>query len=64
LRYSFRDLKLHRIHSSHFSTNPGSGRVLRKVGMNHEGVLRQHICKWGEFMDLDVYGLLASEHAS
>jgi len=62
LRYGFHDLKLHRIHSSHFSTNPASGRILCKVGMKHEGVLRQHICKWGEFMDLEIYGLLASEY--
>jgi RimJ/RimL family protein N-acetyltransferase len=61
LKYGFGNLRLNRIHSGHFSINPASGRILRKVGMKHEGTLRQHICKWGEYMDLEVYGLLASE---
>jgi RimJ/RimL family protein N-acetyltransferase len=62
LRYGFDRFKLNRIHSNHFSTNPASGRVLRKLGMKHEGTMRKHICKWGEYLDVELYGLLASEY--
>lgn len=64
IQYGFDKLKLNRIHSNHFSTNPASGRILRKCGMRHEGTLRRHILKWGEYLDVELYGLLASEHSS
>lgn len=60
--WGFRALALHRIHASHFPRNPASGRVLRKVGMRHEGSLRQHVKKWDEFLDLERFGVLRSEH--
>ena len=62
VRYGFNDLKLNRIHSGHFSNNPASGSVLRKLGMKPEGILRRHIHKWDEYLDIEVYGLLASEY--
>jgi [ribosomal protein S5]-alanine N-acetyltransferase len=62
--FGFEVLNLHRIHAGHFSSNPASGRVLRKLGMKHEGVLRQHICKWGDYIDVETYALLASEYES
>ena len=61
LRYAFEDLALHRIHSSHFSRNPASGRVMQKIGMTYEGCHRQHILKWGKFEDLEKYGILKSD---
>jgi [ribosomal protein S5]-alanine N-acetyltransferase len=62
LKYGFGTLKLNRIHSGHFSNNPASGRILRKLGMKHEGTSRRHILKWGEYLDVELYGLLASEY--
>lgn len=59
--YGFSTLGLHRIFASHFANNPGSARVLKKVGMHHEGCLRGHILKWGEFLDLEMCGMLASD---
>jgi len=61
LRYGFEDLGLHRIFASHFKHNPASGNVLRKIGMQHEGCQREHIQKWGEFVDSELYGILRSE---
>jgi len=58
VRYGFEQLGLHRIQASHFSNNPASGNVLRKIGMTHEGCRRQHILKWGEYLDLELYGML------
>ena len=64
LKYGFESLGLHRIYSSHFSSNPASGRVMQKIGMRYEGCLRQHILKWGKFQDIVKYGILKSEWES
>ena len=64
LSFGFDDLKLNRIHSGHFANNPASGRILQKLGMKHEGTLRKHILKWGEYLDIELYALLASEYRS
>jgi ribosomal-protein-alanine N-acetyltransferase len=62
IRYGFEVVGLNRIHASHLSRNPASGRVMQKVGMIHEGHLRQHIQKWGTFEDLEIYGLLKNDY--
>jgi [ribosomal protein S5]-alanine N-acetyltransferase len=61
LRYGFEDLRLHRIFANHFMNNPASGRILRKVGMRYEGCQREHFCKWEQFVDLELYGILQRE---
>lgn len=61
LRYGFEDLGLHRIFASHFKHNPTSGRVLAKVGMRYEGCQREHLRKWDQFVDSELYGLLRQE---
>lgn len=61
VEWAFRSLELHRIHASHFPRNPASGRVLEKLGMRHEGRLREHVKKWGEYLDLERFGILRSE---
>ena len=58
VRYAFLELGLIRIHACHFSRNPASGRVMLKVGMQHEGCRRQHVVKWGKAEDLELYGIL------
>jgi ribosomal-protein-alanine N-acetyltransferase len=64
VRYGFETLKLHRIAATHAKQNTASGRILVKLGMRHEGCLRQHICKWGDFLDLECYGILRAEWES
>ena len=61
LRYGFEVLQLHRIHASHFANNAASGNILRKIGMKHEGRLRQRILKWGQYLDLELYGMLDTD---
>jgi len=61
LYFAFIELHLNRVHASHFSHNLASGRVMQKVGMRHEGHLPQRMKKWGEFFDLEAYGILRSE---
>jgi [ribosomal protein S5]-alanine N-acetyltransferase len=64
VEYGFETLKLQRIFASYVPKNVASGRVLQKIGMRHEGYLRAHILKWGEFLDLEMYGMLAADWKS
>ncbi len=59
--FGFAELGLHRVQASHYTRNPQSGAVMRKLGMRHEGSLRQHVFKWGVFEDLEIYGILKEE---
>jgi len=59
--YGFEDLALNRIAAQHLARNPASGRVMQKLGMSHEGTLRQGTMKWGKFEDLEVYAILSSD---
>lgn len=61
IRYGFEELRLHRIFASHFKNNSASGNVLRKLGMRNEGCQREHVCKWDQFIDSELYGLLRQE---
>ena len=61
VRYGFMELKLNRIFASHFKENRASQRVLTKLGMRREGCMRQHVIKWGQFVDLELYSILREE---
>lgn len=63
LDYGF-SLGLQRIWAEHFAHNPASGRVLQKAGMRHEGTLRHHMMKWGQPVDCEVYGVLATDRGA
>lgn len=60
--YGFDELRLNRIWAAAFVSNPASSAVMRKVGMKHEGVLRQHVVKWDEPVDVDFYGVLRTHY--
>lgn len=62
LCYGFETLKLNRIYARHFKTNPASGRVMHKIGMTYEGCQREQVKKWGQFIDLVLYGILRAEY--
>jgi ribosomal-protein-alanine N-acetyltransferase len=61
LRYGFQDLRLNRIYAGVYGGNKASEKVLRKIGMRHEGTLRQHFFKWEKFLDNECYGILAGD---
>jgi len=61
VRFGFGEQRLQRIFAQVFSRNPASARVLQKIGMRHEGTLRQHLKKWGESVDVECYGIIRSE---
>jgi [ribosomal protein S5]-alanine N-acetyltransferase len=61
LAFGFEQLDLNRIHASHFTRNPASGRVMMKAGMRLEGTLRQHVVRWDRLEDLAVYSILRGD---
>jgi RimJ/RimL family protein N-acetyltransferase len=61
VRFGFEELRLHRMVASVFAGNEASKRILLKLGMRYEGCLREHYVKWGEFLDSELYALLANE---
>lgn len=61
LQFAFDTLDLERVFAKYMGKNPASGRVMAKLGMTQEGILRHHRCKWGQFEDLVVCGILRNE---
>ena len=61
VNYGFEIRGMSRIFALHFTRNPASGRVLQKIGMKHEGCLRQHLKRWDTLVDCEVYGILSEE---
>jgi RimJ/RimL family protein N-acetyltransferase len=59
--FGFKELHLHRIEARHFVRNPASGRVMKKLGMQHEGIERDWAIKWNRFESLAVYSILEPE---
>ena len=60
--FAFETRGLDRVHARAFAPNIGSWRVMEKVGMTREGVLRLHdVDRYGERHDVVWYGLLRSE---
>jgi len=53
--------ELHRIRAFADARNKGSRRVMEKLGMVPEGILRQNRIVRGEFVDDATYGILRNE---
>jgi len=62
LEYGFNQLNLHRIFAASFTSNPGSWKVMEKIGLKYEGTLKQHVARFGNYYDLAYYGLLKDEY--
>ncbi len=58
LGYGFEQLHLNRICAYHMVRNPASGRVLGKIGMKQEGLMRQRVRKWGIYEDVVLCAIL------
>ncbi len=63
LLFGFEGLKLNRIYARHLVSNAASARVLTKVGMKREGVLREFARKQNGFEDAVMRAILRREWA-
>ena len=59
--WGFDRYPLYKIYARAFLSNPGSWRVMEKLGMTREGVLRSHHKLRGEHFDDACYGILRRE---
>jgi ribosomal-protein-alanine N-acetyltransferase len=57
LQFGFRTLELERIFATCFTDNIGSYRVMEKVGMTYEGILRSYHSKNGQRIDARIYAI-------
>lgn len=62
--FSFSVLKLNRIEATHYVGNEGSGKVMVKCNMKHEGVGRQEVKIKGVFRDVVHYAILRQDWQS
>lgn len=61
LRFGFMTLHLNRIEAQHEPANEASGRVMQKVGMTREGILRGRLRNKGNFVDVVLYAILRDD---
>ena len=59
MTFGFETLGLQRIQASHFPRNPASGRILEKLGMKPEGLLRGYYVKNGVPENVMYYAALS-----
>jgi len=60
IEFAFAD-GFHRVQATHLTRNPASGRVMQKIGMQHEGRLRAFVRRFDRFEDIEMYAILAAE---
>lgn len=60
-RFSFRELRLHRLYARVLETNARAQRLFKKVGFKEEGVERQAHYARGRHWDILMFGLLRAE---
>ncbi|MCL1679685.1 GNAT family N-acetyltransferase [Elizabethkingia miricola] len=58
LNFGIKELKFHKIYATHFIHNPASGKIMEKIGMQKEAVLKDHIKKEGQYLDIQMYSLI------
>lgn len=59
--FAFDVKKYHKVYARHFASNPASGQVIHKIGMNKEGVLVDHVKKEDRYEDLIYYGVVRNK---
>ncbi len=63
IHFAFENLGMNRVYAHHMVRNPASGRVLAKLGMQREGLLRQRVLKNGAFEDVVLCALVREDWA-
>lgn len=61
LDFGFSQLKLNRIYGRYLTFNPASRKVMEKIGLEFEGILREVIVKDGTFHDVGYLAMLRSD---
>jgi [ribosomal protein S5]-alanine N-acetyltransferase len=63
IKFGFSFENVNKIWAEHKSFNAASGRVMEKVGMKHEGIMREHYKQSdGVYLDMSVKSILRKEY--
>ena len=63
VEFGFRTMNIHKISAAHNTDNPASGKIMRKVGMEQEGVIRHMIRNSkNQYKDCVVFGILQEDY--
>lgn len=63
IKFLFNEINVNRIYEHIRVNNHASNRVVQKIGMKLEGVLRNHFIESdGSYTDVNIYGLLKDEY--
>lgn len=64
VEFLFNEVGCHKVIASCDCGNVGSSRVMKKIGMKHEGSLKEEVLrKDGSYGDHELYGILRSEYS-
>jgi len=61
LKYVFETLRLNRLWCEVLAFNTSAQKMHRRFGFVHEGTLRRHVRKDGDYHDVEVFGMLKEE---
>jgi ribosomal-protein-alanine N-acetyltransferase len=61
INYCFKELNVNRIEGRCNYDNTGSSRVMEKLGMVYEGILREQLKIKGQFVDQKMYSVIKSD---
>lgn len=61
LEIGFNELKLNKVFAKAFLSNPGSYRIMEKIGLKQEGMLKEHVYRFNAFHDIVVYGMTVKD---
>lgn len=64
IQFGFEEVGLERIQARCMVDNTGSAKVMEKVGMKFEGVLRNYMKVKNELRDLNMYAILKEDFHS
>lgn len=62
LELAFKKLNLERVFAEHATNNPASGKVMQRLGMSCDGILRKNHMFKGELLDSAYYSILKEEY--
>jgi len=61
IKFAFEEMGLNRIECFHALENEKSGRVMQKVGMSFEGIVRERLYFKNKYWDAKLYAILRSD---
>ncbi|PKF75247.1 GNAT family N-acetyltransferase [Chryseobacterium sp. PMSZPI] len=59
--FGFKTLNFNKIFATHFLHNPASGKIMEKIGMEREAILKEEVKKDGEYFDLALYSIFKNK---